>query len=159
VAGGAGGAVSVGDAVRLSRRDRAAMTLALEVLRGGVDCSAHERFCDAMVALRLGVFPGPAYDIEEAANCGPVDEQRLSNARLALLLRAILRADAVASWDAWGSVPDPRMHCVCTGCGQDASGYKNGDRMVEADVCPVSGKNESARWPVPLWASAPTRAR
>jgi hypothetical protein len=148
----------------VTRRDRMALALALGWLRASLGRSreSHRKMRDED-AVFLVEMAGDALDLggdvcdDVRAACTttragrPIKPTRMLRARMAILLRAILRADAIASWDSWSSVPDPRMHCVCTGCGAVTGGYENGQRMVDADVCPVSGKTESARWPVPLW--------
>jgi hypothetical protein len=93
----------------VTRRDRAALRLALEVLRAANSrehLSLRDAFCEAMECGRIG--SGVAYEVTDALNCAePADHhdrhrnERLGRARLALLIRAILRADAgdTGPWD------------------------------------------------------------
>jgi hypothetical protein len=77
----------------MSRRDRAAMQLALGVLRRGA-LESLRLYPDALAALRLGdAVAGYVWATGRRALSEGVDRD-VFNARLALLLRVLLRADA-----------------------------------------------------------------
>ena len=158
--------MTVADPLRLSRRDRAALTLALECLRAECpsrgDRSAWDYLDDARNVLGIGSYAegmaGAVHDALYAA--GPWRSARLLRARLALLLRALLRADALERESeelglscAWTL----RWCAVCDGCGESLPNYAIGEPV---NVCPKRGGHPVARRARPLWESAPkTRAR
>jgi hypothetical protein len=152
----------VGDAVRLSRRDRAAMTLALCEVRG-----SSIGLSSAIEALRHtdgGAVPylPPILVAAEAVMDDAIPwttgtktwrtvhyrNRDLVRARLALLLRAILRADA-------GDTGPKRA--VCPAC--RAPSYVAGRRRVSDCSCKTLGWLITTAPYTPLWAIAPTRAR
>jgi len=125
--------------VKLSRRDRAAMTLALECVR--------ESRCGLNEASRaLGIGDADSRFLREAMGhnwYGHVD--RVRRARLALALRVLLRADA----------GDFARRVVCPECGSRLPDhYKGGERIVcdENDVERSAFRTCRVR---PLWESAP----
>jgi hypothetical protein len=76
--------------VRLTRRDRAALVLSYELLRSH---DAHD--CEPFYALGCAADGGVAWLVEEAAHVAYSPHgYRLLRARLALVIRALLRADA-----------------------------------------------------------------
>lgn len=87
---------------RLTRRERAALALALEVLRAGMG-EPWPRYCHALEVLRIGgVLPAQPRHWTTAA-------RGASAARLALYLRARLRADRGDDAPSWVWVwPDGR---------------------------------------------------
>ena len=94
----------------MTRRDRAAMRLALEVLRrGGWTCIR-----DVRLVLVHGDAARELAAHVPAAQWSPGDRiARLLRARLALYLRALLRADAGDYGRAWCSLCGPRCPGVC----------------------------------------------
>jgi len=92
---------------------------------------------------------------------------RLQRARLALLLRVVLRVEAIEREEAtegegWASDSmDTRV--VCSGCGERVT-WNHGElmterwnyraRKIEPDLCPKTGRIERARNAIPLWEQA-----
>jgi hypothetical protein len=156
----------VGDAVRLSRRDRAAMTLALCELRGSSLSSAIgalQHTDGGAVPYLSPILTNAQAVMDDAIQSAPLSpgwyrahyrNSDLIRARLALLLRAILRADAgdYGPCGAWRCV-------ACLSTRQTL----NADSVPWFFVCDDCGAR-GGEWLAPprwaaLWASAPTRAR
>lgn len=82
---------------------------------------------------------------------------RLLRARLALYLRAVLRADErERSDDGWNFATLPVRTVVCDRCAQVLPFYEVGDVV---NVCPADGKPARARYARPLWELAPSSGR
>jgi hypothetical protein len=148
----------------MTRRDRAAMRLALEVLRAeygsaGLAADVLERGDDAAEA--LGEAVEGQRNLDHHYRCcggGPVSSaesaRRLLRARLALVLRAMLRADK----GDYGEI-------ACTGCGDSDSYHRPGDgcRDCWIEHWQLTGQiisdNERPRYErvriAPLWERAP----
>lgn len=134
---------------RLSRRDRAALTLAREWV-------ASRPFA-AFDALGLGDAVGrELYDVYNHVS------GRKADARLALLLRLVLRCDQQRQSDEDWTTPEPaggspwRTPVSCSRCGELLTrAYELGQRVLQgpcADALVVRA--------LPLWEQAPaTRAR
>lgn len=81
---------------------------------------------------------------------------RILRARLALYLRAVLRAEAADAWEAsdWTGTPPPMWGLVCDQCGE-----RGFSRHEEPGLCRSSKTaayvQASWRHPRPLWLSAP----
>jgi hypothetical protein len=161
---------------RLSRRDRAALTLALEWARvtpgrGDGPFVARETACEALAMGRTGTMRVASAvraastvlmsEAAEAADRGDLSgseeryqvvlahSRRLLRARLALLLRAILRADA----GDFGPAPTCVL-CHGSGCSAD-----DANCIADGGCCPHTfhggGSAVSARPRItPLWAQA-----
>jgi hypothetical protein len=145
----------------VTRRDRAALVLAYEQLRNSAsggnrawrDGAVTRVVADAKLALR-------ETPIDLAFRSAYADASRdylalrLLRARLALLIRALLRADAgdYGPRDAWRCVA-----CLSTRQTLNADSVP---WFFVCDDCGARGGEWLAppRW-LPLWASAPTRAR
>jgi hypothetical protein len=150
-----------------SRRDIAAMTLALHVLRDSVDTDGESgawwraRLAEAGIrsALKaLGMGTDVALEGAVAVWMGPrpAKHTRILRARLALYLRAVLRMEAAEAWEAsdWTGTPPPSWTMVCDQCGSIRLG-----RDEEPGLC---RPNQAApyvqaawRHPRPLWLDAP----
>lgn len=129
----------------LTRRDRAAMVLALECLRADSAFAEALRYGDeqgfALWACVMGVTYAPE----------PVGS-RLLRARLALYLRALLRADEYERSDhGWNFSTPPVRTVVCDRCAQALPFYEVGDAV---NACPMDGKPSRARYAIPLWELA-----
>lgn len=153
------------DPTRLSRRDRAALTLALECLRTvGIehgDRDARDATSDATGVIACVEYAAPvsraALHALERCSWRNV---RMIRARFALLLRAVLRADDADRKAATLGLPAAilmRWHAACDGCGESLPNYAIGDLV---NVCPKRGGHPVARQARPLWEHAPqTRPR
>lgn len=151
----------------MTRRDRAALALALECLRGDGSLPVVEM----LRALDLGGRDAQwlKWAVEERGADGDTSFPRghlgvrLLRARLAILLRAILRADAIEREDretGWAH-DSTRTVVVCAGCGEPTN-YRHGERMTilrdgRPDVCRRTGRLELARNAIPLWEQARRR--
>ena len=162
--------MSVADPTRLTRRDRAALTLALEWARwshGSRDFRDMIALEDASAPLWTGGRVAGSIVIAMANvrtdRARVVDVHslgRVMRARLALLLRALLRADALEHDAATLGLPAAiflRWPPVCDGCGEPLPAYAIGDPV---NICPKRGGHPVARQARPLWEHAPqTRPR
>lgn len=151
----------IGDPLRLTRRDRAALTLALECLRakvGPFGDHAYYHVNNAAGALDLGrAVSDQLRDVILDMERDDAADWRLLRARIALALRAILRADAIERDDWWPRY-EMRTRVVCAGCGDILPAYAHGEKTSAA--CPRTGRVETARNAIPLWEQAPaTRER
>lgn len=149
--------------------ERAALRLALGVLRSGHHGQAFDRARNALAV--SGATAGLALQVRDAFISEPFPEVRILRARLALYIRAVLRAEAgweqmehsgrCEDWSktgAWRCYQ--RVACdwpvVCSGCGEPLgffSGYEAGEAI--AKPCPVTQEAAVARYPHPLWLDAP----
>lgn len=128
----------------LTRRDRCAMALALECVRGDNGVAA---FMRARRALALGGFGSTSAQVYDAfSDAIALGAWRLLRARLALLLRAMLRADA-------GDFGP----CVCRDCGH---AYRPGPwERCEAGTERWHGCRGVHRRITPAWERAPRHER
>lgn len=151
----------------LSRRDRAAMVLALELLRDsawdghGRDSAATNRLANARDVMWLG----DTFEIADAVSRHRYSQAapRLLRARLALTLRALLRADAgdfgryerIVSCTKHGRVgrtyyPDIRMSC--DRCGHE---WRERDRWSKESGDAYAWGGRVFEMPRALWQQAP----
>lgn len=127
----------------LSRRDRAALTLALVTLRSAQD---RTDVAAGVGALLMGDPDSAAVGglLLPIVN-GPIEGVRLLRARLALLLRAVLRADAGDYGNA---------DAFCEPC--DGKGRMDWPREEYGAICSwCGGQTPRSRQQRPLWESAP----
>ena len=150
--------------MKLSRRDRAAMTLALECCRG-----RWMAVWSARTALYHGTDPGPLFDAEPgpavrlASTIDRIDRQfrtpdeaRLLRARLALALRVLLRADREDYGPRVGRVVQPGTCITCGGAGPLTYTTVRGEAC--SSVCASLARRILPRRSIairPLWESAP----
>lgn len=148
---------------RMTRRDRAAMALALECARDAacrIDAeTAMESACEALrnggpmaYAIRSGVlWAQELWAIADRGREGFVGWRRLClvlRARLALLLRALLRADA-------GDFGSRRLWCPAC-CSRRVATSRNGGPWA-CEVCGTPGVFTPRI--TPLWELAPASRR
>lgn len=137
---------------RLSRRDRAALTLALECVR-----RSHGGYWGARSLLYIGADYTRCVSRDVLDAMPTTGNIRAARARLALMLRLVLRCDAWTRADEdWGDFPPgvspwftPRM---CSRCGHRLSQYEIGEVVVSGACC--GARIERV---VPLWERAPAR--
>jgi len=144
--------MSINDPIRLTRRDRAALALALHAVRDTREDVPHVSFSHAMEVLRAGTPHHAAWQLEELASGAAYQaglhamrQHRVKRARAALLIRALLRADA-GDFGPWTFTPAAITYLGLTGEAMIAAGR-------------FAGRAEWRRYK-PLWESAPPmRAR
>lgn len=158
--------------------ERAALRLALGVLRqvrpyrhegwrrGDAVDDALTDAADVLAAADLWGI-APEFDVrdEERPNKHgypsgwPAYSPRILRCRLALYLRAVLRAEAADEWErTWNGAPPPRWVPVCDACREPLPWWTVGERVGAPTTRPQC-KGARVRWPRPLWLDAPTRAR
>ena len=126
--------------------ERAAMRLALGVLRRATASNADDALDAVHTILALADSDLTLPSFRHVTG-------RILRARLALYLRAVLRADEAARWDAaWGQWPVPQTWPAmrCTVCGE---------RRFSADEVAGTCRGQAAAWapPRPLWTTAPSK--
>lgn len=138
--------------LRLSRRDRRVYECALSAARvyvANVDQCTRDPLIDVHAVITVHINGERLYL-----------DTRVERVRWALLLRAVLRADAYEREAVELGVPASilmRWHPVCDGCGEPVPNYAIGDPV---NICPKRGGHPVARQARPLWEHAPkTRAR
>lgn len=139
---------------RLSRRDRAALTLALECVRAGDDGedTGHALDC-AGGGLSASVLRALQY--ADKVDCDPLG--RVIRARLALLLRLVLRCDA-ATREEPGAYPPPAWRLTYWLRDQSTTVLVQSWLRLEDDN--EYDPRDSIERIVPLWCQAPaTRPR
>lgn len=150
----------------MTRAETAALTLALHVLRRSVryhpspcppsalDTCAWYAIGDARGVVCEGFRDATWYPFPP---CGTADGARFLRARLALYLRAVLRAAAIDEWErTWTGEMPTRWPTVCGGCGIAINGYRVGEVIEPGpDSGALACRGATARHPRPLWLDAP----